>query len=88
MIVANNKTLDRNETSELMPTHVPNETRCVNDDFVQGFSRNDLLNEMRDNILELPPSETFPVRPRAEQSGGSTLFWTERQQQYSVDQSV
>ncbi len=69
MFVANNKTLHRKETSELLPTYVPNDTESVDDDFMYGFPQNESINEMQENISEIPPSEIFPDHPRTNQSG-------------------
>ncbi|CAH0563168.1 unnamed protein product [Brassicogethes aeneus] len=53
--VSNNNynTWYRKDTLDLMPILVPNETKCVDDDFINGFPSHDVLNEIQKNILKI-----------------------------------
>jgi hypothetical protein len=54
VLVSNNETLFRNETSDIFPTHVRSETKCANEDCIYGLPTNDTLNEMKEKILGIP----------------------------------
>lgn len=57
VLVPNSKTFYRNDTSDVMPIYVPNETKCVIGDYIYGLPRNDVLNEMKEKILKVPSHE-------------------------------
>lgn len=43
---------NRNKSSDLVPTHVQNETECIKDSSLYGLSTNDKLHNMQETNLE------------------------------------